>query len=140
MFQCSRAAENFTRNPGGRMSFLPFLLIGAAAGIASGLFGIGGGIIIVPALVLLFGFTQQAASGTSLVAFLLPVGILGVWQYYRSGLIGAEHLRFGLLIAAGIFVGTFFGARLAGMLSPEVGRKVFAVFLLLVSAKLWFNR
>lgn len=121
-------------------AFAPFLVIGLLAGVSSGLFGIGGGIIIVPALVLILGFTQQAASGTSLVAFLLPVGGLAVWQYYRNGFIGADEVRAGLLIAVGLFVGSLFGARLAGAMNPETARKGFAIFILLVSAKLWFGR
>lgn len=115
------------------------LSIGVATGICSGLFGIGGGIILVPTLVLLLGYSQITATGTSLVALLLPVGFLGVLEYYRAGKINAENIKFGLLLALGIFVGAYFGARIASGISPIVLRKSFAVFLMLVSLRMWFS-
>jgi len=121
------------------MQFLYMVLFGIVAGILSGLFGIGGGIILVPCLVLFFGYSQQAASGTSLVALLLPVGFFGVYEYYKAGKISGEHIKLGLIIAIGMFLGAYVGARMAVGLSPTVLRRSFAVFLALVSLKIWFS-
>jgi uncharacterized membrane protein YfcA len=113
--------------------------LGVAAGIMAGLFGIGGGIILVPILIYAFGYSQQAASGTSLVALLLPVGFFGVYEYYKAGKISSEHVKIGLIIAVGMFLGTYIGARMAVGLSPAILRRSFAVFIALVGVKLWFS-
>ncbi|WP_303682290.1 sulfite exporter TauE/SafE family protein [Pelodictyon luteolum] len=115
------------------------LFIGLLAGVLSGMFGIGGGIIIVPALVLILGMTQQTASATSLVALLLPVGILGVLEYYREGRISMDNIWLGLLLAAGLFIGAYFGAKIATHLSGTVLRRAFAVFTGIVALRLWFK-
>ncbi len=120
------------------MQIAIFILIGLAAGVLAGLFGIGGGIIVVPSLILLAGMEQHTATGTSLVALLLPVGILGVWNYYQSGSITTEHIKFGLIVAVGLFVGTFFGSKLSLGLSKETLQKMFAVFLFVLSIYLFF--
>ncbi len=116
---------------------LSYVLVGVLTGVMAGIFGIGGGVILVPILVLGFGFAQSAASGISLTALLLPVGILGVWDYWKSGRITAEQIKFGLLIAVGIFVGTFVGARAAGLLPETALRKGFSILLVAVAVKLW---
>lgn len=113
-----------------------YLAIGAAAGILSGLFGIGGGIIIVPALVLLARMSPQHATGTSLGALLLPVGALGAWQYWSRGHV---DVRAALLVSLGLFVGAFFGARLGLSLPGPVVQRAFAVFLVVVAARMWFS-
>jgi hypothetical protein len=120
------------------MNFIYLFATGIAAGVLSGMFGVGGGIIIVPALVLLFGMSQQSANATSLMALLLPVGILGVYEYYRMGKISTENIWFGLVIALGLFTGVFFGARIASGMSGEMLRKSFALFLGFVAIRLWF--
>lgn len=120
------------------MQIVSLIAIGLGAGVLAGLFGIGGGIVIVPALVFLLGMSQHTATGTSLVALLLPVGILGVWNYYQSGNITAEHIKFGLIVAAGLFVGTFFGSKIALDLSKETLQKAFAVFLIILSIYILF--
>jgi hypothetical protein len=119
------------------MQLIYLFSIGIAAGILSGMFGVGGGVIIVPALVLLFGMSQQNANATSLMALLLPVGLLGVYEYYRLGKLSTEHLWFGLTIAAGLFIGAFFGARIAIGMSGDLLRRAFAVFLVIVAIRLW---
>lgn len=121
------------------MEFVVLVGIGVAAGILAGLFGIGGGVVIVPALVLFLKMQQHTATGTSLVALLLPVGILGVWNYIRSGSIGGPHVKFGLVIAAGLLLGTYLGSQLAVHLSNDTLRKLFAVFLFLLSAYMFFK-
>jgi uncharacterized membrane protein YfcA len=120
------------------MHYILMVAAGLATGVLSGIFGIGGGVILVPILVLVLKFRQQTASGTSLVALLLPVGILGVRQYVKSGRISVEHVWFGLLIAVGIFVGTYFGARIAVHLPDAVVRRGFAVLLLALAVRMWF--
>jgi uncharacterized membrane protein YfcA len=106
------------------------ILIGAAAGVFAGLFGIGGGIIIVPALILLAGFPLVKATGTSLAAILLPVGILGVIAYARAKVI---DLRASAYIAAGLLTSVVAGAWLANTLPVELMRRFFAAFCLYVS-------
>jgi uncharacterized protein len=106
------------------------ILIGVAAGVFAGLFGIGGGIIIVPSLILLAGFPLVKATGTSLAAILLPVGILGVVAYYRAKVI---DIRASALIAAGLLTSVVVGAWLANTLPVDVMRKFFALFCLYVS-------
>ncbi len=113
---------------------LIFLAIGLGAGVLSGLFGIGGGIVIVPALLFFAKMAPSTATGTSLGALLLPVGALGAWEYYKNGNL---DIRASLLLAGGLFVGAFFGARLNQILSPVQAKRAFAVFLLLVAVRLW---
>ncbi len=86
------------------------LIIGLAAGILGGLVGIGGGIVIVPALIYILSFSQKEAQGTSLGILLLPIGIFGVWQYYKAGYV---DMRIVWLIAAGFLAGSYFGSRIA---------------------------
>jgi uncharacterized membrane protein YfcA len=115
---------------------LLYLAIGLGAGLLSGLFGIGGGIIIVPALMLAGRMQPSTATGTSLGALLLPVGALGAWQYYKNG-----HLdvRASLMIALGIFVGAYLGAVAMQGLNPVMAKRVFALFLVLVSVRIWVS-
>lgn len=113
--------------------------IGVFAGISSGLFGIGGGIIIVPLVLYVYKFSQQGATATSLIALLLPVGSLGLWQYYKAGFIDGTNVKVGLAIAAGMLVGAFFGAKIAAQLQGETLTKIFAAFLVLVAVRLWFS-
>ena len=115
---------------------LVFIVIGFAAGILAGLFGVGGGIIIVPALILLARFTPITAIGTSLTALLLPVGALGVWEYYKKGHV---NIPAALLIAVGIFCGALIGAKLAHQMSPLQLKRAFAVFLVVVAGRMWFS-
>jgi uncharacterized membrane protein YfcA len=110
------------------------------AGICSGVFGIGGGIVLIPLLVFILGLSQHAANGTSLVALLLPVGALGVLAYYQAGKISVEHIKSGLVIALGIFLGTYLGARFSVSLSEGVLRKAFAVFLIVIGVQLWVSK
>ena len=111
-----------------------YILIGVAAGVLSGLFGIGGGVVIVPALLLAARMTPLTATGTSLGALLLPVGALGAWEYYRKGQL---DLRVSLLLALGLFLGAFFGAKFAQLLTPVQLKRAFAVFLVLVAIRVW---
>ena len=89
------------------LSFLGFLLIGAATGAVSGMFGIGGGIFVIPAMVYIYGFSQKLATGTSLGMLLPPIGILAFLQYYRSGLVSIPAA---LLLVAGFLAGSYLSA------------------------------
>ena len=111
------------------------LLIGLAAGMLSGLVGVGGGIIIVPCLVFFLGFSQKLAQGTSLGILLLPIGILGALQYHKQGYIDFKVIA---IIAAAFFFGSFLGSKIALSLSQENIKKIFAVIMMLVAIKMLF--
>jgi uncharacterized membrane protein YfcA len=115
---------------------LLFLLIGLGAGVLSGLFGIGGGVVIVPALILIARMPVLTATGTSLGALLLPVGALGALTYYRAGNL---NIRAAVLIAIGLFLGAWFGAKLAQTLTPVQLKRLFALFLVAVAARVWWS-
>ncbi len=111
------------------------LAIGLGAGVLSGIFGIGGGIVIVPALIYLAKMTPQQAAGTSLAALVLPLGAaIGAATYYRAGHL---HLRDALLIAVGMAVGAYFGAQVATHVDAMVLRRLFAVLMVAMAVKLW---
>ncbi len=112
---------------------LTCIFLGLIAGASSGLFGIGGGIILVPGMIYLLGFGQKKAQGTSLVALLLPVGALAVWEYWKQG---AVDLKAGGWIVSGFLVGSLFGSRLALGLTDVVLRRCFAAFLVVMAIQL----
>src|SRR5258705_3310412 len=116
-------------------TILIIILVGVAAGILSGLVGVGGGIIIVPSLVYFIGFSQKTAQGTSLALILLPVGIFGVMQYYKQGHIDIKIVG---MLAIGFLAGSFFGSKLALSISQETLKKVFAVLMILIAIKMLF--
>lgn len=103
--------------------------LGVGAGVVGGMFGIGGGLIIVPALVLAFGFDQKTATGTSLLAQLLPVAFLAVREFWRRGEVNIPK---GLGIAAGLFFGTLIGAILTGLIPPQAMKRAYGGFLICV--------
>jgi len=115
---------------------MEFLAIGFAAGVLSGMFGIGGGVVIVPALIFIAQMKPETATGTSLASLLLPVGVLGAWHYYRHGFVEVVPAAW---IAAGLVVGAWLGAQIALRLSAQDLQKVFAVFLVFVAGHLWFT-
>lgn len=110
------------------------LALGLTAGVLSGIFGIGGGVVVVPGLVLLLGYGQKTATGTSLLALLLPVGALAVVSYAREGHV---NVRVGLLVAAGIFAGALAGARFALGQPDATLRRLFAVLLVALAVRLF---
>ncbi len=111
------------------------LLVGLVAGFLSGLIGIGGGIIIVPALVLLLGFSQKEAQGTSLGILLLPIGILAVINYYKQGYLNMNYV---IIVSLAFVVGGFLGSKLALSLSDEKMKKIFAGILMILAIKMMF--
>lgn len=118
------------------MSWLA-LLVGVFVGAVSGVVGIGGGILFIPALVWIFGMDQLKAQGTSLGALLAPVGLLAFLEYYRRG---HADLRIALLLALGFFVGGYFGA-IGAQHIPDVWlRRLFAIMLIVVGARMFFTK
>jgi len=115
---------------------LLYIGVGLLAGVLSGLFGIGGGVLIVAALVLIARLPILEATGTSLAALLPPVGLLGAIEYYRRGHI---HMGPAMLVAVGLVLGTWVGARFAQDLDPVVLQRLFAVFLVVMAVRLWFS-
>ena len=116
-------------------TILIIILVGIGAGMLSGLVGVGGGLVIVPALVYFIGFSQKTAQGTSLGLILLPVGIFGVLQYYKQG-----HVDFRIvgILAIGFLAGSFFGSKIALSLPQETVKKIFAVLMILIAIKMLF--
>lgn len=119
------------------MKGMMFIMLGVLAGAMSGLFGIGGGIIMIPALVFLAGFSQHEAQGTTLAVFLLPVGILAALKYYKSGHL---HVYVALLICLGFVLGSLLGANIAESLSHVALKRAFGVFLLVMSLYIIFGK
>jgi len=113
------------------------LLIGLLVGVVSGVVGIGGGVLFVPALVWLAGMSQHKAQGTSLGALLAPVGIFAFMEYYRKG---NADLKVALLLALGFLIGGYFGAVGAQHISDLWLRRVFALTLIAVGGELLFSR
>jgi uncharacterized membrane protein YfcA len=107
-------------------SWVTFVLIGALAGVAAGLFGVGGGIVLVPALIYGAGFSQHLATGTSLAVLLPPIGLAATLEYYRHGNV---DVRAALLLAAGLFTGAWLGAYLANQMKGPHLRLAFGVFI-----------
>lgn len=113
------------------------LLIGLAAGLASGILGIGGGIIIIPALVFFLGYSQKMAQGTSLGLLLPPVGILAVLNYYNAGYVNLKAA--GLMIITFI-IGSYLSSKFAISLPEHIVKKIFATFLLFYAIKLFLGK
>nr|WP_321270036.1 sulfite exporter TauE/SafE family protein [uncultured Tolumonas sp.] len=118
------------------MMLAGLIMIGLSAGLLSGIFGIGGGILIVPALMYLLGFSQKLATGTSLAILLPPVGIAAVWEYYKHGNV---DLRAALIIALMVLVGSWLGARIATQLDAKILKTLFGVFLVILGGYVIFD-
>jgi len=114
---------------------LIIILVGLAAGVLSGLVGVGVGIIIVPALVFFLGFSQHEAQGTSLGILLLPAGIFAVINYYKQGYI---DLKVVILLLLGFVAGGYIGSKVSLSLSEAALKKIFAVMLILIAGKMLF--
>ncbi|MDS1029979.1 sulfite exporter TauE/SafE family protein [Bacillota bacterium LX-D] len=116
---------------------LVLIIIGLVAGTLSGLFGIGGGIIIIPALMYFCGFDQFKAQGTSLAILLPPVGILAFLEYYRKGNV---DIKAAILICVAVLIGSMLGAKIVHQLPVTILKKGFALSLLFVAAKMFFSK
>lgn len=109
------------------------ILIGLAGGTASGLLGIGGAVIMIPALVLIAGFDQHTAQGTTLCAMVPPIGLLAAIEYYRAGY---ADIKIAVIISAAFIIGAYFGSKVAITISPYLLKKVFGFVLLAISIKI----
>jgi uncharacterized protein len=115
--------------------FIIIAIIGLAAGVLGGLLGLGGAIIMIPAMVMFLGYSQQTAQGTALIMMVLPVGALAAYQYYEDGYV---EMKAALIMAVFFFVGGYFGARFATHIPQELLKKLFAVMLLILALKMLF--
>lgn len=113
------------------------IIIGLLAGILSGLVGVGGGIIMVPLLVLLVGFEQHQAQGTSLAVLLAPVTAIAVFNYYKEGYI---NWKFAIIIAVFFVVGSYFGSKLAVNLDQKMLKKIFSIVLIIMAGKMLLEK
>jgi uncharacterized protein len=118
-------------------TLLLLLAIGVVTGAFAGMLGIGGAIIMVPALVFIMGFSQQMAQGTSLAVMLPPIGIIAAYNYWKAGQV---NIKFALILAAAFIVGSYFGSKLALNIPQPVLKKIFGVLLLLVAAKMLLSK
>jgi uncharacterized protein len=116
------------------------LLIGLVAGMLGGMVGVGGGIVIVPALVYFLGYSQHTAQGTSLGLIMLPVGMLGFLQYYYSCQKAGTPINFYVIgiLAIAFVIGSFFGSKIALSISQDILKKCFAILLIIVAIKMLF--
>ena len=118
-------------------TFVVLIIIGLLAGILSGLVGVGGGIIMIPLLIMLLGLTQYQAQGTALFAMLPPIGILAAMNYFKQGFVKWEYA---VVIALTFVIGGYFGSKLSLSLPPQTVRRVFGVVMLIGGFKLIFSK
>ena len=114
-----------------------YIIVGLLAGIISGLIGIGGGVIIVPTLIYLFGLTQHQAQGTTLALMVPPIGLLAAWTYYKHGYV---NLPIAVFVCIGFFVGGLLGAKYAVAIPDELLRKIFGIAMLLIALHIIFMK
>jgi len=119
------------------MTIVILALTGVAAGFMGGMVGVGGGIVMVPAMVFFLGVSQQSAQGTSLAVLMVPVSAVAVYNYYKAGEV---NFRYAFVIALFFIVGGYFGSKLAIRIDQAVIRKLFAVFMILVAVKMFFTK
>jgi hypothetical protein len=114
-----------------------YLLVGLGAGVLSGILGIGGAVVIVPILVIFFGWEQHMAQGTTLAMLIPPVGLLAAMQYYKAGHV---NMKIAAIMCIGLFVGGYFGGMLANNVSSETLRRIFGIAMLLISLRMIIAR
>lgn len=114
-------------------TFIILIIIGLLAGILSGLVGVGGGILMIPLLIIFLGLTQHQAQGTALFAMLPPIGILAAINYYKEGFVNWEYA---IVIAFTFVIGGYLGSKLSLSLPPQMVRRIFGVIMLLGAIKL----
>ena len=116
---------------------LILIVIGIVTGIMAGMLGIGGAIIMIPALVIFMGLSQQAAQGTSLAVMLPPIGIIAAYNYFKAGQV---NIKFAIILAITFIIGSYFGSKIALSLPQPLLKKIFGILLLLVAAKMLFSK
>lgn len=113
------------------------VLIGLISGIIAGMFGIGGGLIIVPALIYFAGFREHEAIGTSLAVLLPPIGLFAAYNYYIKGYV---NIKYALIIAVAFMLASYFSSKLTVNIPANIIRRLFSIFLVLVAIKMWFSK
>lgn len=113
------------------------VLIGLLAGFTGGIAGVGGGIIVIPALVLVMGMSQYSAQGTNLAMMIPPIGILAAWNYYKQGYV---NVKFALILAVSFIVGGYLGSKVAVHLPQDTLRRIFGVLVLVIAIKMILNK
>jgi uncharacterized protein len=116
---------------------LILIVIGVITGIMAGMLGIGGAIIMIPALVFFMGFSQQMAQGTSLAVMLPPIGIFAAYNYWKEGQV---NLKFAMIIAVAFIIGSYFGSKIALNMPQAIMKKIFGILLLIVAAKMLLSK
>ena len=116
---------------------LILVVIGILTGFMAGMLGIGGAIIMIPALVFFLGLTQQTAQGTSLAVMLPPIGIIAAYNYYKAGQV---NIKFALILASAFIIGSYFGSKIAINIPQPVLKKIFGILLVIVAAKMLFSK
>jgi len=119
------------------LTVLILIVIGLMAGVFSGIFGVGGAVIMIPALVYFLSMDQHTAQGTSLAVMLPPIGLLAAYNYYKAGQV---NIWYALIIAVFFIIGGYFGSKIALNLPDNLMKKIFGVFLLLTALKLIFSK
>lgn len=117
-------------------TIVALILIGVFAGMMSGFVGIGGGVVMVPALVYIMGLSQHTAQGTSLILMLPPIGILAVMNYYKQGHV---NISYGVIIALAFVIGGYFGSKIALKMSASKVKLIFGILMLYVSVKMIYS-
>lgn len=119
------------------MTLFILVVIGLAAGFLGGMVGLGGGIILIPALVMFLAMDQRMAQGTTIAIMLPPIGLFGAYNYYKAGYV---NIKYALVIAVVFMVGGYLGSKLALNIPAAMLKKIFAVVLVLIAAKMVFTK
>ncbi len=119
------------------VEIISLLIIGLIAGFVSGSFGVGGGIVLIPALVFLMGFTQHQAQGTSLALMVAPIGLIAAWNYYKQDYV---NIKVAIILLIAFFIGSYFGSLLAVKISGRLLQKIFAVMMMIVAIKMFLGK
>jgi len=119
------------------VNLLLYIVLGLVAGALSGLLGIGGGIIIIPIMVLLFGMSQHQAQGTTLALMVPPIGLLAAWMYWKQGFV---DIKMAMFVCLGFFVGGLLGAKFAVNIPDLILKRIFGAVLFLISIKMIFGK
>jgi len=126
-----------TMNNTGIITLLILVLIGLMTGAFSGFLGIGGGLILIPALIYFMGFSQHEAIGTSLAVMLPPIGLFAVYNYYQAGQV---NLKYALILAVTFMIGSYFTSKLALNIPANMLKKIFSIFLVLIAIRMFFSK
>ncbi len=117
-------------------TFFSLVVIGLLAGTLSGFIGIGGGVIMVPALIMALGVSQHEAQGISITTMLLPIGILAFYNYYQSGQVTNQYVGFSFIVAVAFVIGGFFGSKLSLKFNPQLVKLIFGFLMLIIGFKM----